>query len=172
MDAVFDHTYSSILGKLHSHSFPTHLTAPSPYAWTMVSEKQHNYTAPWCDCTLLSHTIWKPDKPVNGGKMMRYKKRERERKNSANTKGKTQGKEKIREEKNEREEEGWKEGFKNKVKWLENINKTFCRCLLYKEQAEGAFYTSDTGLFISSFWCLPSSFPLRLCSSPLPSGII
>lgn len=54
---------------------PYTLSNPSPYALTVVLEKQLNYVAPWCDCTLLSHMVGKPEKLMSEGKMMEDKER-------------------------------------------------------------------------------------------------
>lgn len=72
----WSHLWPDILiiqGKSHFYFFNHTLSDPSPYALTVVSEKQLNYTAPWCACMLLSHTVGNPEKLMSGGKMMRDK---------------------------------------------------------------------------------------------------
>lgn len=54
---------------------PYTLSNPSPYALTVVLEKQLNYMAPWCDFMLLSHMVGKPEKLMSGGKTMEDKER-------------------------------------------------------------------------------------------------
>lgn len=74
--SFWSHPWPDVLtmqGKLLFRFFPTHLVILPPYALTVVSEKQLNYTAPRCECMLLSHTVGNPEKLMSGGKMMRDK---------------------------------------------------------------------------------------------------